>query len=70
MCQTEHGTGFTPVADPYKKGPEFGSHVHCKTMACDAYILPIMGEVGKLRKAGQRSDILIRPHCYEDNIRK
>jgi len=29
----ERGAGLTPVADPYKKGPEFGSLVHCTTMA-------------------------------------
>jgi hypothetical protein len=46
---TERGAGFTPVADPFKKGPEFGSLVHCTTMAWDAYMLPIIGEVGKLR---------------------
>jgi hypothetical protein len=33
---TECGSGFTPLADPYKKGPEFGSLVHCTTMAWDA----------------------------------
>jgi hypothetical protein len=27
---TELGAKFTPVADPYKNGPEFGSLVHCK----------------------------------------
>jgi hypothetical protein len=33
---TEHGAGFTPVADPYKNGPEFESLVQCTTMAWDA----------------------------------
>jgi len=47
---TEHGAGFMPVADPYKNGPEFGSLVHCNTMARDAFMLPLMGEVGKLRR--------------------
>jgi hypothetical protein len=36
----------------------------------DAYMLPIVGEVGKLRKAGQTSDILIRRHRYEETIVK
>jgi hypothetical protein len=67
---TERGAGFTPVADPYKKGPEFGSLVHCTTMAWDAYMLPIIGEVGKLRRATQTSDILIRRHRYEETIGK
>jgi hypothetical protein len=67
---TEHGVRFTPVADPYKKGPEFGSLVHCTTMAWDAYMLPIIGEVGKLRKAAQTSDILTRRHRYEETIGK
>jgi len=67
---TERRAGFTPVADPYKKGPEFGSLVHCTTMALDAYMLPIIGEVGKLRKAAQTSDILIRRHRYEETIGK
>jgi hypothetical protein len=67
---TERGAGFTPVADPYKKGPEFGSVVHCTTMAWYAYMLPIIGEVGKLRRATQTSDILIRRHCYEETIGK
>jgi hypothetical protein len=67
---TERGAGFTPVADPYMKGPEFGSLVHCTTMAWDAYMLPIIGEVGKLRKAAQTSDILIRRHRYEETIGK
>jgi len=61
---TERRAGFTPVTDPYKKGPEFGSLVHCTAMASDAYMLPIIGEVGKLRKAVQTSDILIRRHRY------
>jgi len=43
---TERGAGFTTVADPYKKGPEFRSLVHCTTMAWDAYMLPIIAEVG------------------------
>jgi len=67
---TECGAGFTPVADLYRKGPEFGSLVHCTTMAWDAYMLPIIGEVGKLRKAAQTSDILIRRHRYEETIGK
>jgi hypothetical protein len=62
---TERGAGFTPVADPYKKGPEFGSLVHCTTMALDAYMLPIIGEVGILGKTTLMSDILIRRHSYE-----
>jgi hypothetical protein len=65
---TEHGAGFTLVADPYKKGPEFPSLVHCTTMAWNAYMLPIIGEVGKLRKAAQTWDILIRRHRYEETI--
>jgi len=67
---TECGAGCTPVADPSKKGPEFGSLVHCTTMAWDAYMLPIIGEVGKLGKATQTSDILIRQHRYEETIGK
>jgi len=67
---TECGAGFMPVAHPYKKGPEFGSLVHCTTMAWDAYMLPIIGEVGKLRKAAQTSDILIRQHRYEETIER
>jgi hypothetical protein len=67
---TERGAEFTPVADRYKKDPEFGSLVHCTTMAWDAYMLPIIGEVGKLRKAAQTSDILIRRHRYKETIGK
>jgi len=33
-------------------------------------MLPIIGEVGKLRKAAQTSDILIRRHRYEETIGK
>jgi hypothetical protein len=47
---TESGAGFTPGADPYKKGSEFGSLVHFTTMAWDAYMLPIIGEVGEIKK--------------------
>jgi hypothetical protein len=39
-------------------------------MAWDAYMLPIIGEVGKLRKAAQTSDILIRWHRYKETIGK
>jgi hypothetical protein len=53
----EHGASFMPVADPYKKCPEFGSLVHSPTTAWDAYMLPIIAEVGKLRKATKTSDI-------------
>jgi len=67
---TDRGAGFTPVADPYKNGPELGSLVHCTTMAWDAYMLPIIGEVGKLRKAAQTSNISIRRHRYEKTIGK
>ena len=67
---TERGAGFTPVADPYKKGPEFGSLVHCTTMACNAYMLPKICEVGKLTKDAQTSNILIRQHRYEVTIGK
>ena len=56
---TKRGAGFMQVADPYKKGPEFGSLVHCTTMAWDTYMLPLIGEVGKLKKATQTSDRLI-----------
>jgi len=63
---TERGAGFTPVADPNKKGPEFRSLVHCTTMTWDAYMLAIVGKVGKYRKATQTSNILIRQHCYEE----
>jgi len=65
---TERGAGIRPVVVPFKKGPQFGSLVHCTQMAFDAYILPIIGEVGKLRKAAQTSDILIRRHGYEETI--
>jgi len=67
---TEGGAGFTPVADPYKRGPEFGSLLHCTTMAWDAFMLPIFGEVGKLRKAARTSEILIRGHRYKETIEK
>jgi len=67
---TEHGAGFTPVADPYQKAPEFRSLVQCTKMASDAYTLPIIGEVGKLRKAAHTSNISIRWHRYEDTIGK
>jgi hypothetical protein len=67
---TEYGAGFRPVADPYKKGPEFSSLVHCTTMPWDAYMLSISGEVGKLRNPMQTSDILIRWHCYTETIEK
>jgi len=67
---TERGAWFTPVADPYKKGLELGSLVHCTTMAWDAYMFPIIGEVGKLSKAAQTLDILIRRHHYEESIGK
>jgi hypothetical protein len=62
----ERGTGFMPVADPYMKGAEFGSLVHCTTMACNADMLPIIGDVGKLRKAAQTSDILIKWQRYKE----
>jgi len=65
---TEGGAGFTSVGDSYKRSPDFGSLVHCTTMAWDAYMLPIIGEVGKLRNAMQTSNILIRWHCYEETI--
>ena len=42
---TECGAGITLVPDRYKTGPEFGSLVHCRTMAWDAYMLPLFGEV-------------------------
>jgi len=48
---TECRAVFMPVADRLKNGPEFGSLVCCKTIASDAYMLPINGEVGKLRQA-------------------
>jgi len=67
---TERGAGLTSVANLYKKGPEFGSLVHCTTMAWDAYMLPIIGEVGKLEKSAQTSHILIRWHLYEETIEK
>jgi len=57
---TEHAAGFTPIADSYKKDPEFRSVVHYKIIALDAYRYPIIGEVAKLRKATQTSDIFIR----------
>jgi len=57
------GAGFTQVADPYKKGPEFRSLVHCTPMTWVAYILPLIVGVGKLTRATQTSDIVIRqPH--------
>jgi hypothetical protein len=59
---TERSAMFTAVEDPYKKGPDFGSLVHGTTMAWDAYMLPIFGKVGKLRRAMQTSDIFIRQH--------
>jgi len=67
---TKCGAAFTPLAYPYNKGPEFGSLVHCTIMASDAYTLPIIGEVRKLRQARQTSDILIRRHCCKETIGK
>lgn len=32
----EPGAGFRPVADLYKKGPEFGLLIHCTTITWDA----------------------------------
>jgi len=62
VSSTECGARFTPVSAPYKKGPEFSSIVHCTTIAWDADMLAIIGEVGKLRKATQSSHTLIRWH--------
>jgi len=70
LSGTKHGARFTPVADPYKNGPEFESRVHCTTMAGDTYMLPLIGEEGKVRKATQTLDILIQQHRYEDTIGK
>jgi hypothetical protein len=39
-------------------------------MAGDAYMLPIIGEMGKLRRPTQTSDILIGRHRYEEPIGK
>jgi hypothetical protein len=66
---TEYGSGFTPVTDSYKKGPELSSLVHSTTIPWDAYLLPMAVEVGKFRNAMQTSDILIRWHCYPETIR-
>jgi len=65
---TECCAGFMPVADLYKKGPEFGSLVHCTTMTWDAYMFPLIGEVRKFKKPTQTSYILIRWPCYEKTI--
>jgi len=67
---TEHGAWFIPVADLYKHDPEFGSLVHCTTMVWDASMLPMFGEVGKLRNTAQISDILISRHRDKDPIGK
>jgi len=67
---TERGAGFTPVADPYQNGPKFGLLVQCTTMAWNGYMVPRTGEVGKLERAMQRSDILIRRQHYEKMIGK
>jgi hypothetical protein len=67
---TDHHARSTPVADPYKKGPEFGLLVHNTAMALDAYMLRISGEMGKLRNTMPISDILIRWHRYEETIGK
>jgi hypothetical protein len=67
---TERGIWFTPVANLFKKGQEFRSLVHCTTMAWDAYMLPIIVKVRKLKKAIQASDILIRCHRYEETVGK
>jgi len=67
---SERGAGITPVADPYNNGPEFGSLVHCTTMAWDTDMLPLIGEVGKLRKATQTLDILTRQHHNQETIGK
>jgi hypothetical protein len=37
-------------------------------MAENAYMLPIIGEVGKLRRATQTSDILLSRHRNEETI--
>jgi len=68
MSDTEDGAWFTPVADPYKKSPEFRSLVYCTTMPRDAYMLPIVDEVGTLGKATKTMDIVIRWHRYEWTI--
>jgi hypothetical protein len=39
-------------------------------MAGDASMLPIIGEMGKLKRPMQTSDILIGRHRYEETIGK
>jgi len=63
------GAGFTPVADPYKKGLKVRSPVHCTIVAWDAYILPLIGELVKLGRATQISGIVFRQHRSEETIR-
>jgi len=67
---TERGAEFTPVADLYENGPEFGSSVHCTNIAQDTYMLPRIDEVGKFCNTTQTSDILIRRHRYVETIGK
>jgi len=61
---TECGARFTPVTDPYYKVPKFSSLDHCAKITSDGYMLPLTGDLGKLRRATETSDIAIRPHRY------
>jgi len=70
MSDTEYGAWISPVADPYMQGPEFGSLVHWTPMACYVEMLPPIGEVGKLKKTMQTSNILIRQHFHKDSVGK
>jgi len=64
----EHHAGFTAVTNLYKTGPDFGTCIQCTTRTWNAYMLPRISEVGKLWRATQSSDIVIRQHHHGETI--
>jgi len=70
MLCTDCGDRFSPVADLYKTGPEFGPLVHSTTITWDTFMLPRISDVWTLRWAKHTLDILIRWYCNKDTIVK
>jgi len=68
LSRTKPCVIFMPVANHYKKGSQFESLAHCTTNTWDTEMLPKIGEVGKLGRATQSLEILIRKHHNKQSV--
>ncbi|KAF8536360.1 P-loop containing nucleoside triphosphate hydrolase protein [Trichophaea hybrida] len=69
LLSTQPDAEYTKIANPYQRGPRYGSHIHCITKAWDWYLLHLIESIGLLRRqTSQTQESRAKRKCFEQTV--